>query len=489
MYEVLDILCLLVLGGWAYLTAKKRRRDEVGWAIVAAAAFYLVGMVMEKALAPRLGLTPGGQKASAYLAGGLAAVIVNLVLWLKPPLAPSEREKGGQAPGAGAGGTGPGEAGPAAPSGQPPAAQQMAAAAPATARTPWTFLARFWPVCLIVLMYLPTQSEAVIQWLVRHHYEPPYPPYREMALVPLIAAQTWILRRRVAEVVLAALFVAMFVPALNWMEWHWWRGSDYYSHGYIIPLVVGALIWRVRGPLSSLEPKGDFRRFGLAVLLGGLLLLLAGTFLRAYSVQGVSLVAVLCGLVFYLCGRAISRLVAFPLLFTLTMVPLPMHTIDGLSFRLKMFASAASVRLVDVLGSIGLHSYIVVQKGSYLLWEKRDGQLDQIVMGDVCSGLRSLIALIAFGALFAYVAKLSLARRLILFAAAVPISLLANMWRVVTLTFIACHFGSEATHGWVHDFTGYGIFAVAFVLFFAFERFLRLFEPKREGAAPLAATT
>jgi exosortase/archaeosortase family protein len=201
------------------------------------------------------------------------------------------------------------------------------------------------------------------------------------------------------------------------------------------------------------------------------------------------------------------------------MIPLPMHMVERLTFKLKMFATMFSVWVVDALRAVRLHSYLVVQDGSYIRWEASpsvlekvkglsaemaaqgagtdakaleslqkvlDTGMDKIIIGDVCSGLRSLIALLAFGALFAYLSKMTLARRLLLFAAAVPIAVLANMWRIVTLTFIACRFGSHATHGWVHDFTGYGIFAVAFVLFFGFERFLRAFERGAGGEAPPA---
>ena len=245
--------------------------------------------------------------------------------------------------------------------------------------------------------------------------------------------------------------------------------------------MVTWLIWLNRHRLAKVRATGDVRVLGLAVLGFGLLMLLAGTFMRTYSVQGVSFVVTLCGSVLFLFGGAISKALWFPLAFTITMIPMPMHMVERITFKLKMFAAGASVWVVDVLRVIGVHSYLVVQDGSYVRWETASREMDHIIIGDVCSGLRSLIALLAFGALFAYLSKMSLLRRLILFGAAVPISVIANAWRIVTLTFIGCAWGSDATHGFVHDVTGYGIFAVAFVLFFSFERFLRSFGPKDEG--------
>jgi len=497
MANVLDVIFLVAFGAWAYLVAKKKRRDEVGWAIVAALGFFVPGYIMEQAIFPFLARQSGWpeavqdmwRKPSAFIVGGLCALLVDLYLMLLVrPLPPPEEAKGGGPPAsAGSGGPPEGEpGGEAPPAEKPPDAQEMAATQDYGA-----LFARFWPVLAALaafgLTYVPWL------WLLARGAsagaagaEPPDPMADvRFFLLPLVAGTcVWRLRDRPIEGLLAALFTLPFVPALQWMVWRWGRGSSYYSHGYLIPLVVLWLVWMNRRRLARLEASDDFRFAGLAVFFGGLLLLVAGAFIRAYFVQGFSLVVTLCGVAFFLYGRAISRILLFPLLFVIAMIPMPMHVVERLTFKLKMFAAWASVQLVDLLRATGLHDYVVVKDGSYIRWEKGRDVLDYIIVGDVCSGLRSLIALLAFGALFAYIAKLSMARKAALFAAAVPIAVLANMWRIVTLTFVACRWGSEATHGWVHDFTGYGIFAVAFVLFFSFERLLRGFgspEPAAGG--------
>jgi exosortase len=236
-----------------------------------------------------------------------------------------------------------------------------------------------------------------------------------------------------------------------------------------------------------LKPQDDLRHVGLGILLVGLLTLLAGCFIRMNTIQYLAFVIVLFGLVAFLYGRAITKSVAFPLLFAVAMLPMPMERVQTYTYKLKMFAAEGSVQVIDFLGSLRLHDFIVIRNGSEILWETASGTPEKITVGDPCSGLRSLIALIAFGALFAYVTKLSLTRKLILFAAAVPCALVSNMWRIVTLAFIACIWGSEATHGWVHDVTGYGIFAVAFILFFSLERLLQGFGPPDESEGPSRA--
>jgi len=476
MADVLDWVLIIGFGWWAWALAKSKRRDEVGWAMVAAVAFFVPGYAMQQVVFPALARSTGWpeawQKPSGFIVGALCALAVDLylTLFVKPLAVP--------------------EATPAAKPAEEAAAplpEREPAPEPA-APTDYAALARrFWPVLaalaafgatFLPLLWLKAQPAAGERGAVPD----PLATARYFVVPLILGTLAWRLRGRVAEGILAGLFTLMFVPAIEWMFWRWGRGSSYYSHGYLIPFVVVWLVWMSRQRLAKMEASDDFRVGGLLALVGGLLLLVSGTFIRAYTIQGIAFVVVLCGLVFFLYGKAISKLLLFPLLFTITMIPMPMQVVEGLTFNLKMFAAAASVWVVDALQGLGIHNYIVIQDGSYIRWETSLGVMDNIIVGDVCSGLRSLIALLAFGALFAYIAKLSLARKLLLFAAAVPISLLANMWRIVTLTFVACRWGSGETHGWVHDFTGYGIFAVAFVLFFAFERLLRRFEPAA-GAA------
>lgn len=514
---LLDVVFLVVFGGWAYCVAKKKRRDEVGWLLIAAAAFWVPGYAMEQVIFPflaeKLGWTPEcqavWQKPSAFIFGGFCSLLACLYLtFLLKPLPPSE---GGAASGppAGEGGAGggpgnlpvsgtggtPTQQAPGPQAGEGGAARQELQAAaqeevfPLRAGGPLGYLARYWPAGIIVLMYLLPTFDAVAQIMPRLGFTRiqggPYPPYREFAVPFLVGAQMWLLTRRLAPTLLCGLFCAAFVPELNWMEWEWSRGSSYYSHGYLVPFITLWLVWGIRGKLAKLRPSDDLRGWGLFTLGFGLFLLLAGAYLRRGSIQGASLIVTLCGLIFFLYGRAISKALLFPLLFTISMIPMSMWTLNQFTFPLKMFATAGTVKVVNSLHAIGLHPCPVAQRGSDVVWQKADGTEDHLTVAEACSGLKSLIALLTFGALLAYLAKLSLRHKIVLFLAGIPVSLLANMWRIVTLTVVGGRWGSAVARpdGWVHDSTGLGIFAVAFVLFFCFERVLMHFDSLTRGAA------
>ena len=94
MAGLLDYVCMAVFGAWAYLAAKGKGRDGLSWAIVAAFAFYVPGYAVQAwafpALAPSAGWPPEWQKPSAFVVGGLCALLLDVYLtFLVPPLPPA----------------------------------------------------------------------------------------------------------------------------------------------------------------------------------------------------------------------------------------------------------------------------------------------------------------------------------------------------------------------------------------------------------------
>jgi exosortase len=106
---------------------------------------------------------------------------------------------------------------------------------------------------------------------------------------------------------------------------------------------------------------------------------------------------------------------------------------------------------------------------------------DFLLVGEVCGGLRSLIALLALGALMAYISKTHWIARLLLFVAIAPIvAILTNVLRIFSLCVVGYFYGSEVAAGTFHDVSGILIFVVAFVLFLSLEGLLRKLLPARE---------
>ena len=86
-----------------------------------------------------------------------------------------------------------------------------------------------------------------------------------------------------------------------------------------------------------------------------------------------------------------------------------------------------------------------------------------LMVEDPCSGIRSLIALIALGALMAYFSNLSRPKRVIIFAASIPIAVATNVVRIASLTLIGEIYGEQYATGMVHDTMGIFVFVLAFL--------------------------
>jgi exosortase len=85
---------------------------------------------------------------------------------------------------------------------------------------------------------------------------------------------------------------------------------------------------------------------------------------------------------------------------------------------------------------------------------------------EACSGIRSLFSLLALAAAVALVLMPSTPRwaKLLLVASAVPIAILTNSFRVTGTGILAHWWGPEVAQGFYHDFSGWIVFMVAFVL-------------------------
>jgi len=93
-------------------------------------------------------------------------------------------------------------------------------------------------------------------------------------------------------------------------------------------------------------------------------------------------------------------------------------------------------------------------------------------VAEACSGIRSLVAYLMLGVLFAYLMNSSMKRRFILVFSAVPLAFFSNLVRVTTTGILAHFFGSRVARGFLHEFSGMAIFAFGFILLFVVYKLL-----------------
>jgi exosortase len=273
-----------------------------------------------------------------------------------------------------------------------------------------------------------------------------------------------------SEWALAALLVAAFLPALQAMA-QVWRSVDYYSHGFLVPLVSLWVLLRTR-------PRR--RRLAVAPGGGGLLLLAASLGLYAVglaaslvTLQGIAFVGAVAGAVWLRRGRVWLRALAFPVGFLLFMVPLPESWLAPTITGLRLLVSQASVVLLQAFGNAVAHD------GNVLLLPSGES----LFVAEACSGVTSLVTLTPLAVLIAHLTERSTVRRVLLVLSVVPIALAGNLVRVVATVLAAERIGAQAaSQGPLHEMTGLTTYVLGCLVLLGVGRLLRRVVPDRRAA-------
>lgn len=253
--------------------------------------------------------------------------------------------------------------------------------------------------------------------------------------------------------ILLAGVVTLYWSVVPRMVADWWNDPNF-SHGFLVPLFSAYLIYERRDRLT-IFPAGGSVTPGLVIVLAGLVMLVVGRAGAEYFTARSSLVLVLGGTFFIIFGGKGFKACAFPLFFLVFMVPIPYILYDAISFPLKLLASW-----------IGEHSLAVV--GVPVLREGNIIHLPniQLEVADACSGIRSLMSLVALSAATAYFLRLGPAKGTLLVALAVPVSIVTNSFRIFATGILSYRFGGKAAEGFFHEFSGLAVFVAGAALVF-----------------------
>jgi len=88
----------------------------------------------------------------------------------------------------------------------------------------------------------------------------------------------------------------------------------------------------------------------------------------------------------------------------------------------------------------------------------------QLEVADACSGIRSLMSLMAVAAAAAYFMSLGAVRGGVLLLSAIPISIATNSLRIFVTGVLSYKFGQKAAEGFFHEFSGWVVFLLGAVL-------------------------
>jgi len=267
------------------------------------------------------------------------------------------------------------------------------------------------------------------------------------------------------ELILAVLILFAYAPALLAIG-KLSLAMDYYSHALLVPVVslwLAARIPRRRWPISE---QHDGR--GLVLVASASLLYLLGIYFASTPLQGLAFVVTVAGALCYARGLSALRVLAFPVAFLLFMIPLPVEWVRPLIFKLQLWVSSGAENVLQAAG------HTLLREGNVLTLPGGG----RLFVAEACSGITSLFTMIPLGLLVAYLMESTWLRRLPIVVAVVPLALLENLLRVVTIVLLGERYGVpyvSAAH--FHETLGALSYILTLGLLIGLAKLIRLWVP------------
>ena len=289
---------------------------------------------------------------------------------------------------------------------------------------------------------------------------------------------------------LALSFAIVFTYATVLAKlFHDWWNDENYSHGLLIPLIIGYILWMQRDKLARMQVKPAELLGGAAVVLG-LFGLWAGVAGAELYTQRLSLILLLAGMVVYFWGLTLLKFLLVPFALLFLAMPIPAIIFNKIAFPLQLFASRCAVWSMSMLGIPVLRQGNIIELKPLNSFDTK-----KLEVVEACSGIRSLMTLLTLAVVFAYFTHSPSGNRpnsgkrfgflrdywfwraTIIVVSAIPIAILTNAFRVSGTGVLAHYYGTQIADGFFHSFSGWAIYIVAFILLFGIGILVDRFKP------------
>jgi exosortase len=248
---------------------------------------------------------------------------------------------------------------------------------------------------------------------------------------------------------------------LRWMAKAYWNpvepedhvyGIGYFmsgftddGHGFLIPVVVLALLWWKREKLLSLSNRLWWP--GMILLAGALLLHLVGYLVQQPRVSIVALFAGIYALTGLVWGAGWLRATFFPCILFVFCIPVTSIG-EPITFPLRNFvAKIVTIISNDVLGMS------VIREGTQIF---NSAHTYGYEVAAACSGLRSLIAILALATIYGFITFESGWKRCLVVLSAVPLAVIGNVLRMMCII-IAAEMSGQKLGNYVHESTFFSL--------------------------------
>ncbi len=273
----------------------------------------------------------------------------------------------------------------------------------------------------------------------------------------------------------AAALCFLYASVLAKLGFDWWTDENY-SHGLLIPFVIGYIIWLEFSEFKEAAREPQILVGGSLILLG-LLMLLGGTLGAELFMQRISLVVMLAGIAVYFWGARILQILLVPFVLLLFAIPIPQIIFNKIAFPLQIWASQMAVWGIRVFEVASVRNGNVIE-----ILPRGSQQVISMEVVEACSGIRSLMTLMTIALVLAYftrerrnklangwfnlIKSFDFWRSLILILAAIPIAIITNAGRVTATGVLTYNYGKQALEGFIHSSAGWMVYIVALILLF-----------------------
>lgn len=265
---------------------------------------------------------------------------------------------------------------------------------------------------------------------------------------------TSLLHRLVSEAPLIVAALALTIPTLIRLGEQVWT-KEVGAHGPIVLATGIWLLWRRIPAMSEGGRRGNL----LLTLAGAVFSLLVYTGGRAYDLISLEAAGVYGFGVALLHDRFGLRQLFrnwFPIFYLGLLLPVPGWMLDEFTAPLKLLVSTLAAKIVGPLGIPLYQEGVTMTVGPY-----------QLLVEDACSGLNSLIGLIAITLFYIYLLRdAGWKYAIFLVLLIIPVAIAANVVRIITLILLTYHFGDAVGQGFLHVTAGLFLFALSLLLMF-----------------------
>jgi exosortase A len=230
-----------------------------------------------------------------------------------------------------------------------------------------------------------------------------------------------------------------------------WLNSETYSHGFVIPLIAIFFAWQRRARAAMVHAKVWWP--GLALITGISIIWTISALVNVRVIEQFAAVAVIPAIIVTLYGPALTRVFTLPLAYLFFAVPFG----QGL---VPIFMEWTADFTVGALQIFGIP---VLREG--LHFSTANGNFNIV---EACSGVRYLLASIATGTAFAFLAYGGWKKRALFILAAIVTPIIANGIRAFAIVLIAHYSNMQLAVGIDHFIYGWFFFGIIMLLLFWF---------------------